>query len=88
MILILCNSFQEAREDYALFKDYLYFSAKEDIREVYNAGLCIETDDDLRYMFVDRRYYDQLRKLRADTIDELKFMAEIYEFFNKEVIFE
>lgn len=86
MILILCNTFQEAQQDFELFKEYLYHSAIEDIRNIYDAALCIETDDDLMYLFIDHRYYNRLRKLRADTIDELKFMEEIYEFFDKQTI--
>lgn len=77
MIVILCDSFQDAEDSYWLFLEYIEQTIPSwwVIRAIDEA-LIIDTDDDIRYMFVSWRYRGSL------------FKNQNVEFIEKEVFFE
>lgn len=74
MIVILCNSFEEAQDSYDQFVSFLDSFEPWSIKETYNAAYCVETDDDLRYIFIDRRLNTWFQLFdHPDEIDEYYF---------------
>lgn len=73
MIVVLCDSDENARYDYKLFLRYLRNAEPGSIRKRYDACLCVETDSDLRYIFVDYRMGGVFRKMTLDLVDEYSF---------------
>ena len=47
MIVILCDSFDDAKEAFEIFLDYLNWECYV-IKQNFKACYCVETDDDLR----------------------------------------
>lgn len=77
MIVILCDSFQDAQDSYWLFLEYIEETMPSySIIRAIDAALLIDTDDDIRYMFVSWRYQGSL------------FEDQNVEFIEKEVFFE
>ena len=81
MIVILCKSWKAACEAYRLFLDFLEDNEPWSIRGVDKHGNCVETDDDLRYVFVDYRMEHVFDDLRPDVIDLLDFFEGINELY-------
>lgn len=54
MIVILCNSFDEAKDGFVRFMDFLEAYEPLNISKVFEYSYCVETDDNLRYIFVDQ----------------------------------
>ncbi len=75
MIVVLCNSFQEAQDGFDIFMDFLETYKPFSISRVFEHSYCVETDDDLRYIFVDYRFKNLARSF-DDAID----YAELDEF--------
>ena len=80
MIVILCDSYNDARMAFLTFLDFIQENGII-INEVYRHCLCVETDDDLRYIFVDYRMEDQFKKMNPDIIWIGTFFEEIYQYF-------
>ena len=55
MIVILCDTFDDAIDSFDIFVSYLEEHDPWCIRKVYEPSYCVETNDDLRYIFVDFR---------------------------------
>ena len=75
MIVILCDTFDDAIDSFDIFVSYLEEHDPWCIRKVYEPSYCVETDDDLRYIFVDFR-----------MVKYFKFTDDIYgvdEFFDR-----
>lgn len=82
MIVILCNSWQDAKDAYDCFIDFLERCVSYCIRKTYNSSCCIETDDDLRYIFVDHRFKNLFYKIdKPDTLDVVEFFEGIEDFY-------
>lgn len=84
MIVILCNSFEEAQEAFAQFMDFLETYEPLAISKVFEYSYCVETDDDLRYIFVDYRFkplFDSFDK--PDEIEVEKFFEGMDEYYFK-----
>lgn len=77
MIVILCNSFEEAIHCFYIFLEFLEETSvwNSQIKRVFDAAYCIETDDDLKYVFVDYRFEKLFDK--ADCIDVDEFFEGI-----------
>lgn len=69
MILILCASLLEAQDSFDLFIDYLERNEPWSIKEVWTHELCIETDENLRYIFINRKMRPYYEYLRPDVVD-------------------
>jgi hypothetical protein len=83
MVVVLCESYYKAKE---AFKQYLTFMLENEpfaVREVYDASLCLERDDDLRFIFVDYRYKDAFNHMQPDvlTLDEVFKIEGVDEYF-------
>lgn len=76
MIVILCNSFEDAQNGFARFLHFLKMFEPASISRVFSYSYCVETEDDLRYIFVDYRF-----KNLALTFDEGIDYVEMDEFF-------
>lgn len=85
MIVILCNSFSDAQEAYDIFITYLEEICLFSIKNTYDFCNCVETDDDLRYIFVDYRMEKLFCTITPDilTIDE--FFEGIPNFYDSDV---
>lgn len=73
MIVVLCSSFEEAQFAYDIFVEFLEENYPWNIKQLYDAAYCVETDDDLKYVFVDYRFEHLFNK--SDVMD----MGEFFE---------
>lgn len=83
MIVILCNSFEEAMDAYDMFLSFLEEFEPFSIRKTYRVCYCVETDDDLRYIFTDYRMekiFDSPDKIDVDRFFE--GISEILDLYN------
>ena len=77
MIVILCDSYQDAQDSYWLFLEYIEQTMPIwAVVRAIDAALIIDTDDDIRYMFASFRYRGIL------------FHDQNVEFVEKEIFFE
>lgn len=81
MIVILCDSYDEACNCYDCFVSFLNQEDPWAIKRTYDFSQCVETDDDLRYLFVDKRYEGAFIKKDCDIIDEDEFFEGIENWF-------
>lgn len=78
MIVVLCDSFKDAQDAYDIYVSVLEECEPYSIKQTYNAAYCVETDDDLRYIFIDRRLKMLFRKFdRPDEIDVTDFFDNV-----------
>lgn len=78
MIVILCDSFEDAKEGFDLFMDFLISYEPLSIKQVFHSSYCVETDDDLRYIFVDYRFKNLFSNIcRPDFISMDEFFLSI-----------
>lgn len=79
MIAILCPSFAEAKDAFYMFLKAIQDVEPWRIQYIYDASYCVETDDDLRYIFTDYRLGALYSKiLKADLIDQDEFFELEY----------
>ena len=69
MIVIFCSSFAEAQEAYDLFINMLEENNPLCILETDPHMLTIETDDNLRYVFIDYNLLPLFEQLTPDILD-------------------
>lgn len=81
MIVILCDSFRDANEAYDIFVSVLERNEPWNIRKSYNESLCIETEEDLRYIFVDWRMKEVFKNVTPDFLDEEEFFEDLEKYF-------
>lgn len=82
MIVVLCNSFKEAQDAFADFMDFLETYEPLAISKVFEYSYCVETDDDLRYIFVDYRFENMFKKFdRSDYVDKDEFFEGLDEYY-------
>lgn len=81
MIVILCDSDQEACDKFDLFMQILIDNEAWSITRIWPECNCVETDSDLRYIFVDYRMEPIFEKMGADIIDEDEFLFGIEEMY-------
>lgn len=82
MIVILCNSFQDAQIAFSNFMTFLETYEPLSITNVYECSYCVEVDD-IRYMFVDRRFKKLTKSfdLIVDHIDMDEFFEDLGEYY-------
>lgn len=80
MIVILCNSFQDAKDAFDIFmqflEDYEPFSIQKELKSSY----AVETDEDLRYIFVDYRMEHLFDKMTPDILWVDEFFEGLYPY--------
>lgn len=81
MFVILCNSFEEARSNFEDFISYLEECEPDSIVHIYKHSFGVDTDCDIRYVFIDYRMRGLFRNLGSCFemgVDE--FMDGLYEY--------
>lgn len=73
MIVILCETFYEAQEAFYHFLSYIAEYGSAQIKHKWEYCNCVETDEDLRYIFVDQRYGDKFSRMDPDIVGEKCF---------------
>lgn len=85
MVVVLCNSFDEAKEGFYRFLNFLQENEPifgTCISKVFKHSYCIETDDDLRYIFVDHRLQNLFYGFdKPDIIEIEEFFEGIEELY-------
>lgn len=81
MIVVLCDSFEQAVDAYECFVGYLEANMPWCILNIWNASQCVETDENLRYIFVDRRFGGLFWKTRPDIIGVQEFFKNMEELY-------
>ena len=82
MIVVLCNSFDEAKEGFSRFMDFLEIYEPLSIFMVFEHSYCVETDDSLRYIFVDYRFRNLFHSFDWNDFVEMdEFFEGIDEFY-------
>jgi hypothetical protein len=77
MIVILCGSFKEASKAFESFLDFLlYGDYTPEVTRVWVDSNCVETDEDLRYIFVEHGYGKVFESMNADLIDICDFFED------------
>ena len=79
MILILCNSYEDAEDAFNIFMDFLEDTNPWSILKVWEPCLCVETEDNLRYFFTDYRMKNELLPLNPD----IQNVEEFFEGVNR-----
>lgn len=77
MIIISCDSFEEAEIYFWYFHDILQLNVPYFIKNIFEHSLCIEMEDDLRYIFMYYRYISVLKIESPDVIDVEQFFEDI-----------
>lgn len=70
MIVVLCSSFEEAQFAYGVFVEFLDENYPWNVKYCHDAAYCVETDDDLKYVFVDYRFEHLFDKSDVVDVDE------------------
>lgn len=73
MIVILCDTFYDACEAFLAFWEYVEIGLGENITNVWKSENCLETDDDLRYIFIDYRWLSAFLSMKPDVLDVEEF---------------
>lgn len=81
MIVILCDSFQDAQDSFDIFVQFLEEIEPFSIREVFEQCLCVDTDDDLRYVFIDYHLVNEFNKMTPDILDANEFFEDLEEYY-------
>lgn len=77
IIVVLCDSFYAAMAAYDIFIEYLKIVEPFSIRKEYKECYCVETDDDLRYIFVDYRMKNVFKNMTPDYLDVAEFFEGV-----------
>ena len=81
MIVILCKNVWDAANAFNLFKNLLINNG-DCITRVWDACNCVETDSDLKYIFIDYRMEPFFENIGADIMDEDEFLFGVEEMYN------
>lgn len=74
MIAVLCPSFYDAKQN---FYQFLSMLNSWEIEKVFYHSYCVETDENLRYIFVDYRMRKIFEEIRSDIISVDEFFDKI-----------
>lgn len=80
MIVILCESFQDAINSFRYFLHFLEDNEPWSILQVWEKCQCVETDENLRYIFVDYRFEHAFDNCHPDIVDAGNFFGNIGEY--------
>ena len=81
MIVVLCKSFKSARKAFETFVEFLKDNEPWSIIKIYDCSNSVETDDDLRYVFIDSRYQHVFDQSRPDILWVSEFFEGVNEFY-------
>lgn len=81
MIVVLCNTFQDAKDAFDVFMDFLENTEPFTITRVFEHSYCVETDEDLRYIFIDYHLAPVFRVFGdSDEIEMDEFFEDLGEY--------
>lgn len=79
MILILFDDYQDAKDGFDVFVNYLEEMEPWSILLVEEFANLVKTDSDLTYIFIDRVYAPIYNYFKPDLIEEYEFFEELEE---------
>lgn len=82
MIVVLCDSFNDAKMAFYIFLDFLQESEPQEIRNIFVHSYCVETNYDLRYIFVDYRFKPIFEDMKPDFIGVDEFFEDMDAVYN------
>lgn len=74
MIVILCPSMQDAMDAFDIFVSSL---CDWEIQRCFESSLCVETMDDIKYLFIDERFEFQFNRYKQDIISVDEFLEDM-----------
>ena len=80
MIVILCDRPRIASTAFQMFLEILMDNEPWTILRVFEGTNCLETDENLRYIFIDRRLRHVFDNLRPDVEELHDFLNGLLEF--------
>lgn len=87
MMVVLCDSFDDARYAFSEFMDFLETFDPFLIEKVYEFSYCVETVEGIRYIFVDYRFEPMFNKMgNADCIGADEFFEDFGEPYFRPVL--
>lgn len=88
MIVILCKSYESSCAAFDQFMEFLEDNEPWAIKRVFKHTNCVETDDDLRYIFMDNRFVGVFNHMLVDIVDVKKFFRGINDFYYYDEVIE
>lgn len=79
MIVIICDSYAEARDSYLYFITLIEFYEPGTLVSSNEASLSVTMDDDLVYIFCDYHLSKYFARLTPDIMDESEFFGDLWE---------
>ena len=77
MIVILCKTYKDAHDAFDIFMSFLEDTNPWSIETVWEPCLCVETEDNLRYLFTDYRMKKEFENLKPDILDVDEFFEGV-----------
>lgn len=82
MIVILCKTWQEALDTFDVFMQFLEENSLWSIQRVWEHCNCVETDEDLKYLFTHYRMAPKFNQ--ADLVDVDQFLEDLDLYYEKQ----
>lgn len=77
MIVILCDNYKDAITAFNVFLDCIKYNTLSSVIKCWPEACCLETDDDLRYIFIDYRFKNLFNRHTPDFIDVEDFFMDL-----------
>ena len=74
MIVILCPSMQDAMDAFDIFVSSL---CDWEIQRFFESRFCVETMDDIKYLFIDECFEYRFNKYKQDLISVDEFLEDM-----------
>lgn len=74
MIIILCPNMQDAMDAFDIFVSSL---CEWHIKRCFESSLCVETTDDIKYLFIDERFDFVFDRFKEDIITVDEFLEDV-----------
>lgn len=81
MVVILCDSDRDAKNAFLEYLDILEYYDCTLIKNVYYSSYCIDTDEDLRYVFIYWRFRDLFKDSDPDYIWQGDFFENLRDYY-------
>lgn len=81
LVLILCKSYKTACKAFKMFVEFMEDNEPMEIRKRFEHENCIETYDDLRYIFIDSRFAPVFQNMKPDIVTIQEFFEGINMYY-------
>lgn len=85
MIIVVCNSYQDACDAFDIFSSFCERYEPFMLVETDKYSLRCVADDDLIYIFIDYRFKDALNVSKADVIEVDEFFEDLYSHYDADI---